>query len=287
MAGAVVSFSSMAVAGREVSFELDTFETMTYRSVIGLAIICTVLVLTGRTGEVRSRYLPMHALRNVFHFTGQNLWFFALTAIPLAQVFALEFTSPIWVVLLAPLFLSERLTRRRIAVALAGFVGILIVARPDPQQIDPGILAAVTAAMGFAGTAVMTKLLTRRDTTLCILFWLTAMQTVFGVVCAGIDGNIALPSPTTLPLLIIIGCAGLAAHFCLTTALGIAPATIVMPMDFARLPVIAIVGMILYDEPLDIMVLIGAVIIFGSNYLNLRAESRMQPVRESRDATTP
>ena len=99
--------------------ELDTFEMMMYRSFIGLAVVLIVGLATGKLSEVRFDRLPLHLVRNLAHFTGQNLWFYSLTLITLAQVFALEFTSPIWVVVLAVLFLGERLTRIRVlAVAL-------------------------------------------------------------------------------------------------------------------------------------------------------------------------
>ena len=274
MTGAIVSFSSMAVAGRIVTVELDTFELMLYRSLIGIVLVVTVGGLAGRLQEVSTRQIGLHFVRNVCHFTGQNLWFLAISLIPLAQVFALEFTAPLWVTALAPLVLGERLTRMRALAAALGFVGILIIARPNPAAIDPGALAAAGAAIGFAGSALFTKRLTATQSIVSILFWLTVMQAGLGLVCAGIDGEIAWPSATTWPALAVIGFAGLVAHFCLTSALSVAPATIVMPLDFLRLPVIAIVGMVLYDEPLQAAVFAGAAVILGANLLNLRAEVR-------------
>lgn len=274
MTGAIVSFSTMAVAGRFVRVELDTFELMLYRSLVGVAIVLVVGAMAGTLGQITRRRMGLQLIRNVSHFTGQNLWFFAITAIPLAQVFALEFTAPLWVALLAPLLVGERMTPTRALAAALGFAGILIVARPDPANLQPGALAALGAAIGFAGSALFTKRLTRTETITCILFWLTVMQAGFGVICAGLDGDIALPSPAAWPALAVIGCAGLFAHFCLTTALSIAPASIVMPLDFLRLPVIAVVGMALYGEPLEMLVFVGGGIIFAANVLNLRAESR-------------
>ncbi len=279
MTGAIASFSSMAVAGRELSSNLDTFEIMLYRSFIGIVIVLLVASVTGKLGQIRASNLRLHGIRNLAHFTGQNLWFFAITVIPLAQVFALEFTSPIWVVLLSPLILGERLTPMRVLVALIGFVGILIVARPSPpDSLNVGILTAALAAICFALTGVLTKKLTRSEPIMNILFWLTAMQAVFGLITAGYDGDIALPTVETLPFIIVVGCAGLLAHFCLTNALSLAPATVVMPIDFVRLPAIALVGMALYGEPLDWYVFLGAAVIFAGNYLNIWHETR--PARQ-------
>ncbi len=274
MLGAVASFSSMAVAGRAVSFELDTFEIMMYRSIVGFVLVLGVARLTGQIGTITTRSPRMHIIRNLCHFTGQNLWFYAITVIPLAQVFALEFTAPLWVLILSPLVLGERLTGIRALAAVIGFAGILIVARPSPETLNMGTIAAAAAAIGFAGSILMTKRLTRTETLTCILFWMTLLQIGLGLACAGYDGDIALPSLTSAPWLVLIGCAGLLAHFCLTTALSLAPATLVTPVDFLRLPVIAIIGVLVYAEPVDAFVILGALVIFGANYLNLWRETR-------------
>ena len=269
MLGAIASFSAMAVAGRAVSHALDTFEIMTYRSLVGIVVLWVILTLTGQWRQVTRRSLGTHVVRNAAHFTGQNLWFYAVTAIPLAQVFALEFTSPIWVVLLSPLILGEPLTRLRLMSVLAGFVGILIVARPSPDTISPGLIAAASSAVFFALSVMYTRLLTRTETVLCIMFWLTLMQAVFGIIFSAWDGDMVAPSAQTLPWLVLIGLAGLLAHYCLTSALAIAPATVVVPIEFVRLPTIAIVGMLLYGEALDAWVFIGAAVIFAANYANI------------------
>lgn len=274
MTGAIASFSTMAVAGRAVSFQLDTFEIMMYRSIVGLLIVLGVGALTGTLGQITRRHPDLHLIRNIGHFTGQNLWFFAVTVIPLAQVFALEFTSPLWVLVLSPLVLGERFTKPRVIAALLGFVGILIVARPSPDSMNIGVLTAALSAIGFAISIIFTKRLTRTETLTCILFYMTAMQVVMGLICAGFDRDIALPDASTLPLLALIGCAGLMAHFCLTSALALAPATVVVPLDFVRLPLIAVVGMLFYNEPLDMFVFLGALFIFGGNYLNIWTETR-------------
>ena len=275
MIGAIVSFTSMAIAGRQVSFALDTFEIMTYRSLLGIVIVCTVAGITGTWRQINGQQLGLHAVRNLAHFTGQNLWFFAITVIPLAQVFALEFTTPIWVLLLSPLLLGERMTRIGAIAALIGFVGVLIVTRPGSAPLSPGLIAAALCAVCFAFSAIFTRRLTRTQTITCILFYLTTMQAVFGLICALHDGDMALPDATTLPWLVLIGCAGLFAHFCLTTALSLAPASVVMPIDFVRLPTIAIVGALAYGEVIDPWILLGAALIFGGNYLNItRGQAR-------------
>ena len=111
MSGAILSFSTMAILGRMVSGDLDTFEIMLYRSLVGLAVIAGFVAWKNAWSDMKTQRIRVHAVRNLSHFAGQNLWFFAVTVAPLAQVFALEFTSPIWVLILAPLVLGEKLTR--------------------------------------------------------------------------------------------------------------------------------------------------------------------------------
>ena len=274
MSGAIVSFTLMAVAGRAVSLDLDTFEIMMYRSIVGVVVVLGVASATGSLGQIKANKLGLHFLRNLSHFTGQNLWFFAITVAPLAQVFALEFTSPIWAMFLAALILREKLTAVNLTAAFFGFAGVLIVSRPFGGALEIGVIAAALSAIGFAGSAIFTRLLTRTENITSILFFLTLMQFVLGVICAGYDGDIALPSADNAPWILLIALCGLLAHFCLTTALSLAPAAIVMPIDFTRLPVIAIVGMLFYAETLDWFVFFGAAIIFGANYANIWHSSR-------------
>jgi len=272
MTGAVVSFSSMAIAGRAVLNELDSFETMMFRSLIGLIIVVMIGVATGKIREVRFDSLRLHFLRNLAHFTGQNLWFSALPLISLAQVFALEFTSPIWVLVFAVLFAGEKITKNRAFAVALGFAGALLVARPGVGGDPLGLSLAAISAIGFAASIVCTRMLTRTETILGVLFWLTSMQVVMGLVAAGWDGDIAWPSVAVWPWVVLIGCAGLVAHTCVTNALSVAPAMVVTPMDFIRLPAIAVVGALFYAEPLNIWVLLGAALIFGGNYLNIMSE---------------
>ena len=284
MTGAIAAFTAMAIATRQINGAHDTFEILAYRSMIGWAIIVAIAAALGRLGDVRTERLGSHVLRNIFHFTGQSLWFWAITLIPLAQVFALEFTSPIWVILLAPLFLGERLTRRKMLAAALGFAGVLIVAQPDFGRIEPGVLAAAAAAFFFASTTLMTKLLTKGEPILSILFWLTLMQAVFGTVTMSVFGTVTLPSLATLPWLVLIGISGITAHFSLTTALSLAPASTVVPVDFARLPIIALVGATFYDEPVEFSLFLGAGLIFLGIWITLR---RGAPAPQGEPVTKP
>ncbi|MFN6951980.1 MAG: DMT family transporter [Albidovulum sp.] len=279
MLGSIAGFSAIAIAGREIGSRLDTFEMMLYRSLIGLLAVATVAVATGRSAVMAPRHLRLHLFRNLLHFAGQNLWLYALALIPLAQLFALEFSAPVMVALAAPFVLKERLTPSRAVSAVVGFAGVLVVARPSSLgAITPGLAAALLSAVAFAATALATKRLTGLTPVFAILFWLVAMQTGLGLLCAGWDGDITLPDRHTLPWVIVLGFAGLLAHLGLTKALSLAAAAVVTPLDFMRLPLIALVGMALYGEPLDPFVLVGGAVIFAANWINIRAETKFRSV---------
>lgn len=272
MLGSVVAFSAMAVAGKQVTPVHDSFEIMTLRSAVGLILVLVLARATGQMSEIKAQRLTGHFFRNILHFAGQNLWFFALTLIPLAQLFALEFTSPIWLLLLSVLFLGERLTLPRVSSVALGFVGILIVTRPTVDSLNIGVFAALAAAFFFACTAVATKKLTLGQSILTIMFWLTVMQLCFGLILTFYDGQVTWPTASTLPWLILIGVCGVVAHYSLTAALSLAPATYVMPIDFLRLPLISVLAAVIYFEPLDPFVILGGAVIFAGIWINIRAD---------------
>ena len=274
MTGAMLSFTLMAISGRSLADKLDTFEIMTYRSLIGIVIVLAVAFYAGTWRQFSTQRLGLHLVRNLFHFAGQNLWFFALIYVPLSQMFVFEFSSPLWVAIFAPLILSERLTLTRFFAAAIGFFGILVVVRPDFTNLPPELIAAALCAIGFAGATITTKLLTRTETITCILFWLVALQAMFGFIMAGYDGQIDVPQGTEWGWLSLIGVCGLCAHFCITSALQLAPATVVTPFEFLRLPMVSIVGVWLYSEGLEWQVFAGALVVLGANWMNIRAETR-------------
>ena len=264
----------MAIGGREVSGQLDTFELMLCRSLIGAAILIPFGLATARMGQIRTNRFGLHLIRNLFHFTAQNLWFYALAFIPLAQLFAIEFTTPIWIALLAPLLLGEALTRWRVIAAVLGFIGILVIAQPGYAPLNVGHLTAALSTLGFCGSIMMTKALSRTESTFCILFWLTITQAVYGTITVVWDGDVTLPTFDNLHWVVLVGICGLTAHISLTNALMLAPASVVAPMDFARLPIIAVVGWLVYLEPLTLAVAAGGALILMANTINLRAEQR-------------
>ena len=272
MIGAMFSFSLMAVSGRELATNLNTFEIMLFRSIIGFLIVLAIGYFAKTLAEIKRDRLGLHLFRNLAHFSGQNLWFFAVASIPFSQLFALEFSTPVWVALLAPLFLGEALTKQRVLAVIIGFAGVLIVARPDINQFDFAIIAAVACAICFAGSMMATKKLTSDQSITCILFWLTLMQLAMGLVATVFTGTIAVPEGINIFWIVIVGIGGLTAHFCITNALALAPAIVVIPLDFMRLPLISVIGFLAYGEAFELPILVGAGVIFIAILLNLKAE---------------
>ena len=262
MIGAMFSFSLMAVSGRELATNLNTFEIMLFRSIIGFLIVLAIGYFAKTLAEIKRDRLGLHLFRNLAHFSGQNLWFLAVASIPFSQLFALEFSTPVWVALLAPLFLGEVLTKQRVLAVILGFTGVLIVARPDINQFDFAIVAAIACAICFAGSMMATKSLTSDQSITCILFWLTLMQLAMGLVATVFTGTITFPEGINIFWIVIVGIGGLTAHFCITNALALAPAIVVIPLDFMRLPLISVIGFLAYGETFELPILVGAGVIF-------------------------
>ena len=199
-----------------------------------------------------------------------------MAAIPLSQLVALEFTNPIWVALLAPFLLGERLTRVRLLAALLGFIGVLVVAEPGAAPLELGHAAALLAAVCFALNTIFTKQIMRFDSVLCVLFWMTLLQGLASLALS-LPGGIPAPSAATAPWLLVVGVTGLTAHYSLTSALGYAPASIVAPMEFIRLPLHRARRHVVYREPLRLAVFLGAALIIAGNLINMRGERRRAP----------
>jgi drug/metabolite transporter (DMT)-like permease len=271
MGGALLAFSLMAIAVRELLDTIGTFEILFFRSSISFLMVLAVLPRYG-IGALRTRRIGLHATRNVLHFGGQAAWVYAIGVLPLATVFAIEFTMPVWTAVLATFVLGERLNRGRIVMLVLGLAGILIILRPGLAVIHPGALATLAAAVCFASVMVATKRLSATDSPLAVLFYMSVMQMPLGLAPALPDW--VTPTLADLPWIIAVGGAGFASHYCLTRAFMLADATFVVPLDFLRLPLIAVVGALFYGEPIELVTLLGAAVIFAGIYYSLTRERR-------------
>jgi drug/metabolite transporter (DMT)-like permease len=273
MAGTLAMISLLAVAGREAMRTLPTMDMIFYRSWLALPIVVLIAVGTGHSFAVfTTQRLGLHAWRNAAHFAGQFTWFWAITQLSLAELFALEFTTPLWVALLAPMILREHMTLPRLAAVGLGFLGALIVIRPVGMTISMGTASAMACAVAYAFSYIAIKQLTRTERALTILFWLSLFQGLYATVLT--FGSLSWPMPETWGWLVVVSLSGLGAHYCIARAFALADATIVTPMDYLRVPLIAVVGWLAYAEALDPDVLIGGAVIATANIINLLAERR-------------
>ncbi|MGJ4928424.1 DMT family transporter [Bradyrhizobium sp. HKCCYLS2038] len=280
MAGWLTLMLVMAVAGREAVRELNVFELMELRCLIGLVMLSPVIALSGGLATLRTTRLKLHAARNLIHYGAQLGWFFALTLIPIGQVVAIEFTMPIWTALLAATFLGERITLFKLLAIALGLVGVVVIVRPDTGAINPGQLIALGAAVGFGISIALVKFLTRSEPTVSIIFWMLVVQSVAGLVPTLLLWS--WPSATAWGWVMLVALCGTFSHFCMARAMLYADATIVIPMDFLRVPLTATVGWLVYSERLDGFTVLGAALILAGNLLNLRPpQSRAVPVGET------
>ena len=270
MMGALVSFIAMALGVRELSAEIGTFEILFLRSLVVLAAVSVLLTRSGWS-QISVGNLPLHAMRNVSHFGGQFGWFFGIAMIPLAEVFAIEYTTPAWTMLLAAIMLGERMTGARLLAVGLGIAGMLIILRPGLVLVSAGALAVLGAAFCFALSVVLTKRLTmREESPLAIVFYMSIVQTPLGLLPA--LHNWVTPSLKMWLWLVVVGLTALTAHYCLARAVKFVDATVVAPMDYLRLPLIALAGFVFYGETLDWYVIAGAVVIIAGNFANILAE---------------
>ncbi|MFO0997512.1 MAG: DMT family transporter [Alphaproteobacteria bacterium] len=268
MGGALVCFVLMALSGRELSREISTFQIVFYRAAVGLALLLPYLLVVGFR-QVRTARLPLHIVRNTIHFGGQCAWFYALALIPLAEVFAIEFTSPLWTAILAATFLGERVSPKRALAIFLGFVGVLIVIRPGMVEIRGATLWALAAAILYATNYTVTRAMTRTESALAIVFYMNVVQLPLSLAFAW--PRWAELSPHLWVWAGVVGIVGVTAHFCIARAFAQAEATVVAPMDFLRLPFIALAGYLIYDEAIHPLVALGALVIIAGNWLNMRA----------------
>jgi drug/metabolite transporter (DMT)-like permease len=275
MIGTLLSFSLMAISIRQLGGTLNLFELLMLRAVGGLGILIIVMAAQPALfGQLALRKPLVHLIRNGTHFIANICWTNAVIVLPLATVFAIEFLMPVWAGLLAVVLLGERFTAGRAGTIVLGFLGVLVILRPGIEAFQPAALGVLVASFGYAASNIATKKLIPVQSTIAIIFWMNVMQ--IGMALPGID----LAFPTRLASHQWLWAFGLAfggafAHYCLTNALRVADAIVVIPLDFLRIPLIAFVGWMFYGERVDVWVFVGAGIIVSGIIWNLRAEMRM------------
>jgi drug/metabolite transporter (DMT)-like permease len=271
MSCAVLSFSFMAIAVRELLRHMGASEILFLRTLVTQLLVLAVLARQG-TATLRTRLFPLHVARALMHIGGQYCWIYAIGALTLATVFAIEFTMPVWVAVLATLFLGERMNRGRVTMLVLGLAGIAIILRPDVGGLHPAALVMVLGSVFYAGNMIMTKRISAADSPLAVIFWMSLTQLPLTFLAA--LPQWVTPRPIDLVWAVVIGSGSFIAHYSMTRAMKLGDATLVVPIDFLRLPLIALIGAFLYGEALDAATFIGAAVIFAGTYYSLTRETR-------------
>jgi drug/metabolite transporter (DMT)-like permease len=269
MAGWLSLMLTVAIAGREAAREVNVFQLMQMRCVLGFFMLYPLIRMSGGFAAMKTSRPVQHIGRNLAHYVAQLGWFFALTLIPLGQVISIEFTMPIWTAILAASFLGERMTVWKTSAIVLGLIGVIVIVRPSTGEINPGQLIALAAAVGFGIAVAMLKSLTRTESTVSIIFWMLVIQSV-----AGLLPTIYVwtwPSAYTWGWMTVVAFCGTFSHYCMARAMLYADATVVLPMDFLRVPLTATAGWLIYSERLDMFTVLGAALILTGNLLNLKA----------------
>jgi drug/metabolite transporter (DMT)-like permease len=269
MGCAVLSFSLMAVAVRELLGAMGVLEILFLRTLVTFVMVVGIVPRVG-LAPLRTRRFPGHLGRALMHLGGQLCWMYAIAALTLATVFAIEFTMPVWVALLAVVFLRERMSPGRMVALACGLIGIAIILRPGLGAFHPAALVMLLGSLFYAGNMIMTKRLSATDSPYAVIFWMSASQLPI-TFAAALPGWVT-PGLAELPWIVVIGAGSFVAHYSITRAMKLGDATLVVPIDFLRLPLIAVVGALFYGEPLEAAVFIGAALIFAGSYYSLMRE---------------
>ncbi len=278
MSGALASFSILAIGARELSGELTIAQSLCIRSAIGLLFLSCVYLFQSwafkgkrfkaTSTQPRVNVFKLHLFRNCFHFIAQYGWFFGIGLLPLAEVFALEFTVPIWTLLIASFFLNEKVTNNKLLAIFLGTLGVLVIVRPGYALIDYGSIVVLGSAICFAISHTTTKSLAKTESPLTILLFMCLIQLPIGLFLALSDW--VWPQGEQWLWLTIIGLSALSAHYCLAKAMQYAEVTTIITLDFFRLPLIAVVGVAFYNEAFEIPLLIGGALMLVGNLIGVR-----------------
>ena len=273
MLGVVASFLLMMAAVRELSATMSSFELLSFRSIIGIPVMCLIAWRLGFANVLTPR-LGLHAIRNGVHFGGQWCWVIGVTLLPLAHVTALEFTMPMWTAIIAVLVLGEPVRRHRVLAVAAGLAGTLLILRPGLEIVTDAALIVLLGSLLYSVSNVMVKSLTATDPPWVIVFWMQFIQLPLALVPAIFVFDWVWPGWADAPWLLAMGVTAMSAHFCMARAFSLADATVCIPIDFVRLPLAAFMGWMAYAETVGVWIILGALLIFGGNYYSVWREAR-------------
>ncbi|MEQ9489902.1 MAG: DMT family transporter [Alphaproteobacteria bacterium] len=282
--GAAVFATMNGVVRHTADLGMHPFQVAFLRSAFALPFVLPFLWKGGIDG-LKTQRPVLYLFRGTIGALALLSFIYAISYAPLAQVTATTFAAPLFATAGSAVFLREVVRLRRWSAVLVGFIGVLIIVRPG-GEMDNGTLAAVAAACFFAASALMVKSLTGTEPVKRIVFWTTLMMTVGTAPAAA-----WVWTPMTwefLGLGIVLGAFGVVGQACLAKAFAAADASVVMPLDYVRLPFAAFVGWVAFSEPVEPLTWLGAAVIAGSALYITRRESQLnRPHTPTTDPSRP
>jgi len=265
-------FSVMNGLIKHVGEELHTFEVVFFRCLFGLLFLLPFLRGTGLRIYCTARP-GMHAIRVAVGIAGMFCIFYAVTHMQLAAAVSISYARPLFMIVLAILVLGEDVRWRRGLATVTGFIGVLVVMRPDPSALDLSALSALASAACVAGAMTMVKLLSRTERPLTILMWFATGAVVVSAIPAAMVWQ--WPEPFTWVLLLLIGAAASLAQFLAINAYREGEATLVTPFDYSQILWATLIGLMAFSEVPDLWTFVGAAIIIGSALYILYREAQL------------
>lgn len=272
MLGSTVFFGLMAVAIRLASSSMHTFEVAFFRNFFGLLATLPLLVKHG-PGLLKTTQLPRYLIRCVIGVIGMFCGFWAIGHLPLAQAIALSYSTPLFVTIAAVIFLQEHVRARRWAAVLIGFAGVLVILRPGSDSFTTGTLVALAAAVFSALVSIQIKQLSYTEPADRIVVWTTLLWVPMSLAPALFVWE--WPHGIAWLWVIAAGILGTTAHMLWTRALKLGDVSALTPISFMQLPVVALLGYLLFDEKLDRWTAVGAAVIFGANAYIAHREAQL------------
>ena len=275
-------FTGMPISVRYLSDVMSSFEIVFFRSLLGMMIMAPFLAWRG-LGGLRSAVPWLHVQRSTINFIGMVMWFYALGIMPLADATAIHFTMPLFIVLLATIFLGEKIGPRRLMAIGAGFLGVLVILRPGSVEFGLPAIGVLASAALYGGSVIYVKIITRTDPVSTITFYTHLIMLLLALVPTVMYWR--SPSWADVPALALLAGCGTIAPYCFTRALNAMDAGLVAPFDFLRLPFTALAGLLIFAESTSLWTWAGAAVIFGSTTYITHREATLE--RRNRTGAGP
>ena len=269
MIAALFMFTVMGICIRISATHLPVIEVVFFRNFLAVLILLPLLARVGFNVLYMQRP-KLFFLRAAINAVGMFCGFTALTLIPLAQMTALSFTTPLFVTIGAVLFLGEVIRIRRIVAICIGFLGTLIILQPGVTDMTGGALLALVHALAIAIASLIVKVLTRSDSQHAIVTWMVVMQTPLALIPSLWVWQ--WPDLLTWGFLWAMALSGTIAHLCLTRALSLVEITALQPLEFIKLPFAVILAWVIFAEWPGIWTFVGGAVIFSSTAYITRRE---------------